>query len=575
MGNPRQHRSGRKGRKDEAKLAGKRVAIGGRDLISAAGLRPSTDVWLLGILFLGLGLRLTTIDQPLIDHQAWRQTDTAAIARNYFEEGYELFYPRVDWRGATAGYVETNFPLYPFLVACTYWVLGGAYEWAGRLISTLFSVATGAMLYRFSLGIYGSIWTARLSALLFLVFPINIFFGRTFMPEAFMLFLSMVTLFTMDRWLETRRTGDFIWAVISAALCFLVKIPTLYLGIPLVVLCWLQFGRRFLRQPALWVYLLLVILPSVAWYAHAFRLFQETELTFGIWNRCGYDKWSNEMLLTWRFYGLLAERFLFNIFTPVGCLFIVLGLLHWGGRSREWVFHAWMGALVLYLFVIPEGNKSLHYYQMPFTLPGAVLGAKVLAMVVEGRADGKGLRGPLAWMKKSHGSVRVGVVIVSLLGIGWFSASAVQTQYFDHRLSKYNRARHAAGEILDRKLPEDALLVVGDFDSNAGALNRSQSPTMLYYCHRKGWQICRDEFSGALLDDLALEGATYFVVPGALVLNTGVFWEELLARGVSIPHLYPRFWSSERDLVGQLEGHQGIERNILIVQLGAKSTNAE
>ena len=70
-----------------------------------------TDPWLWAILLVGLGLRLPGLDEPLIDQQAWRQTDTAAIARNYYEEGYDLFYPRVDWRGATAGYVETNFPL--------------------------------------------------------------------------------------------------------------------------------------------------------------------------------------------------------------------------------------------------------------------------------------------------------------------------------------------------------------------------------------------------------------------------------------------------------------------------------
>ena len=60
--------------------------------------------WLLGMVVLGLAVRLFEIGEPLIDKQAWRQADTAAVARNYFEEGYELLWPRVDWRGATAGY---------------------------------------------------------------------------------------------------------------------------------------------------------------------------------------------------------------------------------------------------------------------------------------------------------------------------------------------------------------------------------------------------------------------------------------------------------------------------------------
>ena len=72
------------------------------------------------VLALGLALRFVNLQDPLTDKQAWRQTDTAAIARNFYEEGYSLFYPRVDWRGTTPGYVETNFPLYPFVVALLY-----------------------------------------------------------------------------------------------------------------------------------------------------------------------------------------------------------------------------------------------------------------------------------------------------------------------------------------------------------------------------------------------------------------------------------------------------------------------
>jgi len=47
------------------------------------------DRVLVVILLAGLGLRLVDIGAPLIDQQAWRQTDTAAIARNYLEEGLD------------------------------------------------------------------------------------------------------------------------------------------------------------------------------------------------------------------------------------------------------------------------------------------------------------------------------------------------------------------------------------------------------------------------------------------------------------------------------------------------------
>ncbi len=46
------------------------------------GLR---DGWLWAILALGLGVRLIALDGPPIDWQAWRQADTAAIARSFYE----------------------------------------------------------------------------------------------------------------------------------------------------------------------------------------------------------------------------------------------------------------------------------------------------------------------------------------------------------------------------------------------------------------------------------------------------------------------------------------------------------
>ena len=124
--------------------------------------------WLWVVVALGLAVRLVQIDEPLIDKQAWRQTDTAAVARNYYEEGSDLFWPRVDWRGATPGYVEMNFPLYPYLVAGLYTVAGGVYEWLGRLLSALCSVATAVLLYQFAKRLFADELTGVLAAFFFL-----------------------------------------------------------------------------------------------------------------------------------------------------------------------------------------------------------------------------------------------------------------------------------------------------------------------------------------------------------------------------------------------------------------------
>ena len=511
------------------------------------------DPWLWGILLLGLALRLIELQAPLIDGQAWRQADSGAIARNFYLEGYQLAYPRVDWRGNTPGYVEMNFPLFSFLVACLYGLLGGVHEWAGRLLAALFSTAGAGLLYLLVQRLGGGTWSARLSALFFLLFPLNIFYGRAFMPEALMLLLSIGALLAFGRWTQTQGRGDFALAVLTAALCFMVKIPTLYLGFPLVALAWARWGWAFLRRPALWGYLVLVLAPAAVWYWHAHQLFLQTGLTFGIWGSQGYDKWAHGLLYRSDFYLELLRRFGHLIFTPIGVLLVLAGLRPRWGTRQERVLYIWGGALLCYLLLIPEGNYRLIYYQVPFVPLGAMLAARGLAPLLEGG--------------KWH-PILAGAAVLLLAGYG---AWAVPELYRPaNNIYNYYRACHAAGQILAQKLPPTALLVVGDMDENAGAPHRAQSPTMLYYCRRKGWQITPDEFSAATLDSLAAQGAGFLVVAGGFASQDQTFWEELLRRGLSIPAAYPRTWSDEREFKRMLAGYQGPDRDFVLVRLAPR-----
>jgi len=545
------------------------------------------DPWLAGILLLGLGLRLIHLDAPLTDQQAWRQTDTAAIARNYCEEGLDLLYPRVDWRGTTPGYVETNFPLYPFAVALLYRLAGAPAEWMGRLLSALLSTGAALLLYGLARRLHPDLQVARLGALIFLITPLSLFFGRAFMPEAAMLCLSVAALLTFDRWLDSQRYADLSLAVVTAALCFLVKIPTLYLGFPLVALAWTRWGWGAVRRPVLWLYLILVLLPAILWYSHAAGLFARTGLTFGIWGREGYDKWSHHLLLGGDFYLLMGRRLAHIVFTPVGALLLVLGMAAgWPSRqppgaaserrgvpapARQWIPYVWLGALALYLVLIPEGNRKLHYYQLPLALPGSFLAAIPLAALLGDTRPWR-LTWLWAWVRRQRPVWRWAAVALLLAAMAAQSARAVGDYYRPaDELYDYYRTGHAAGAMLDAKLPADALLVVGDLDDNAGAPSRAQSPSMLYYCHRRGWQITPDQFRASLLDSLASLGAGYFVVPGGLVSGRPEFWQGLLHRGVSNPLAYPRFTTSEAELREMTRQQRGNERFVLVIPLGANS----
>ena len=105
------------------------------------------------ILALGAALRLFHLDAPFLDSHAWRQLDTAAMARNFYEGSFFPFDPQVDW-GGKDGYLEAEFPLVPAAIAVVYRV-AGLHETLARLVIILTSLGLIWAVYRLSLALDG------------------------------------------------------------------------------------------------------------------------------------------------------------------------------------------------------------------------------------------------------------------------------------------------------------------------------------------------------------------------------------------------------------------------------------
>src|SRR5690606_18215386 len=104
---------------------------------------------LAGLLLLGVLVRLYHIDPPAFGHHDIRQYDTAAIARNFADEGMNPLYPRIDWRGGSPGYVESEFPIYTYLLAALYKTFG-PHQVLARGLSIAAYVLTGLVLFGFA-----------------------------------------------------------------------------------------------------------------------------------------------------------------------------------------------------------------------------------------------------------------------------------------------------------------------------------------------------------------------------------------------------------------------------------------
>lgn len=427
--------------------------------------------WALG---LALACRLPWIWSPLLDAHSWRQTETAAIARNYYEGGFRFLYPECDWGGKGPYYIGCEFPVYPYLVSLTYAVTG-VHEWVGRAYAVLFSLLSTYFLFRLA-----ELWMDRraglVAACFFAASPNCVFFTRNFMPESLMLLATIGSFLFLSRWYRSDRSCHLLAAASFAALALLVKLPSAYLLLPAGYLLWCKFGRSLLDRAEFWGFAAMAIIPAVLWYGHAQQLHRMSGLSFNIF---GGGFWGDrEVWLHADMYRKFATRFFFLVLTPVGCLGALLGLLVPAREKGEYFMHLWLLAVLIYVFLTPRASLVHYYYLLPLTpVAGLLLGRMVSAVA-------------RPWLRA--------VVVAALpfsLALG-FSYIVGPQHWYRCDWAMLDAARAAAA----RTAPSDLIAVCDEGNSE-----------VLYYAHRKGWHLRTGELASSAAAGILQGQAKLFV----------------------------------------------------------------
>ena len=331
---------------------------------------------------IGLGslLRLVQIWMPVLGIHSWRQADTAAMARHFSQAGTPIWLPQIDWSGASAGFVESEFPLYPFLVSRLY-TLMGVQEWLGRGLSVLCSGLTIWLVMRLGRRWFSpqAGWWAGLA---FAIAPLGVYFGRAFQAEALLLLCAAGTLESLSLWREQRLP----WALALSWLCFttagLIKvIPLLWLGLPLLMVQlstnpqnhatpWqtlLSRLMRLLRHPGFWFYISTSLGAIAGWYWHAHQLGQASGLSFGFWGS-GADRSSLSLLLDLNGWINLLLRIGLRLLALVGVPFLLLGLRASWRRSGGQIAISGLLGILLCTIATMRSSTIHEYYQLPLLL---------------------------------------------------------------------------------------------------------------------------------------------------------------------------------------------------------------
>lgn len=323
------------------------------------------------IILLAAAVRFWDIGAPFTSHHWIKQLQIAPIAKHFATKSMNILWPETDYSADKPGYIEIEFQLVTWLTAILYRVFG-IHEWCARLVTISFSIGGMVLLYRLMLMYIGP--HAAAYGLIFYGFvPSSWYFSRVLMSEPVMLFFSIAVMYAFSLYLATGSRRHYVWTAICGALCFLVKLPAVLLLIPIVFLAHEKYLRRLPSRKELWGLGALMVLPAVLYYAHARFNIGAHYFTVGVDFKGGM--WINPQdFLDPGNYSLMLTRFVTQHLTAVGVVLLPLGaLVAQQGRVRLNVFHVWLGAVVLYLFLVSGGNIRQNYYQLHILPPAAAL----------------------------------------------------------------------------------------------------------------------------------------------------------------------------------------------------------
>lgn len=469
----------------------------------------SNALWI--ILLLATLIRAYHVDYPYIDFHGFRQSDTANVARGFYEHGFNILYPEAAEFGQGNGAYEMEFGLVPFLVALLYMPLG-VHEWVAHSVAIAFSLGTIVFVYLIALN-YFSRRTALLAAFFVTVMPLSVYFGRTMMPESAMLMFTVAGVYFASRYQSMRLSRYLILSAVFISLATLVKVTSLYVLLPVAMLIVGDGGwRRLLKNPFAWVGLGIVILPSLLWYGYAhFVVLKASGLGFEIWN-FRVRSATPSTLLQPSLYVIVWDRLVNLIYSPVGLALAIIGLLTPAKKQADHLLPIWISAVFIYLFGTAGRLEDHNYYLLPMVPPAAILISVGLWRVYEALGhQSSRLRLLPSWIPSI---ARGPIEFLRRQGPFFFSVAIVGIFVFSSYLGLASRSHeglfagrgdvglYTAGRVVDYLAPPSGRVAV-EFGPN-------HKPAIVYYGHRDTYFL-RTPFDSGSLEGLRSMGATFFV----------------------------------------------------------------
>ncbi|MFA9289352.1 MAG: ArnT family glycosyltransferase [Weeksellaceae bacterium] len=326
------------------------------------------------ILLIALTFRLYKIDTPLADMHSWRQADTAAVARNFVNDGFTMTRPIYDDLSSIQTGLENpeglrfvEFPIYNAIFAFFYRYLPiVSLDIYGRLTSALFSLITIAVVYYFGLKEHSRV-AAAAGALSFAIMPFFVFFSRVILPESTAVSFMFMSLFFTYVYLNQKKPSKkstallFGLGVITYAMSILVKPTTIFYSLAHAYLFIRKYEFEVFKKWQPYVFGIIGLVPFILWRVYISQYPEGIPASAWLITMVNTFEGPKRIFFTPAFFRwIFMERLGIAMLGIYGSLFLLVGVM---GKYKSYFTHVIFASAIIYLFTFQGGNVQHEYYQ--------------------------------------------------------------------------------------------------------------------------------------------------------------------------------------------------------------------
>ena len=414
---------------------------------TAPPLRIRARFTIIAITSIALLLRLPTMDRPLVEAHAFRQTQTAYTALEYHRHGIDLLQTPLPVLGPP-WVVPFEFPLFQAIAALVM-DAGVPSDLALRLTSLVFFLLSAFLLVLIVRREAGE-RVAGIAVIAFMIAPLGLLWSRTSTIESLAVAASLASVLGALRWDRGGSRRDFALAIVFGAIASLVKVTTAFV--------WLVPALFLLRRSRLAAVALVGVCLSlgVVWTFYADSIKLATAATSWLAS-------SSSVLREWTF-GTLSSRldpttWILSASWLIGLLGLLLILAPRAlaaSRLGRWA----LATLVLGPLVLSNLYGIHDYYWMAVAPAAAILVGLVIDHLLA---------------MPDRGAARVRLAAAGILVALSFVLYPRWIQAYDG--TDESATLRLAAQIKSQTRPEDLIAISG----------RDWSPALLYYADRRGF----------------------------------------------------------------------------------------